>query len=136
MTWVLAALVAFDLAAARSEPNLEKRSELALKNADVALTAAREAYNTRDEANFTAALEEVRQSVELSYESLVRSGRNPRNSGSYKRAEQAVQKMIRRLDGLRETVSVFDREAMDPLRAQLASVHEKLLAAIMAKKKK
>lgn len=45
MQWILVLTLAFDLAAVKSEPNLEKRSELALAHANVALDAARDDYN-------------------------------------------------------------------------------------------
>jgi hypothetical protein len=135
MHWVLAAVFAFDLTAALNEPNLEKRSDVALKNADIALTAARDAYNTGNDEKCRAALEEVRESVNLSYQSLVDSGKNPRGSRYYKRAEQANRQLLRRLDALRQNMSVVDRELVDAVRARVMEVHDKLLTAIMAKKK-
>jgi hypothetical protein len=134
MHWVVVALLALDLTAVRSEPNLEKRSDLALKHADAAVSAARDAYKAGEFEGLKSRLEEVRESVDLSFKSLADSGKNPRRANSYKRAEQATRQLVRRLDGLRDTMSLVDREALDPVRARVAEVHDQLLTAIMRKK--
>jgi hypothetical protein len=136
MHWALITLLAFDLAAARNEPNLEKRSDLALKNADVALTAARDAYKSGDFPKVRSALAEVGESVELCYQSLSDSGKDPRGSRYYKRAELDTRQLMRRLDGLRDTMSVVDQEVIDPVRMRVAEIHDRLLTSIMTKKKK
>ena len=108
MIFALALFFAFwDLGSVKSEPDLEKRSELALANADREIDEARKAYNGGDQKTVQAALEEVSQSVVLSYDSLGHTHSAPRNSKYYKRAEQKVQALIRRLSGFRDEVS-FD----------------------------
>ena len=47
MHLILAMTLAFDLTAVKSEPNLEKRSELALDHANVVLDAARSDLHSR-----------------------------------------------------------------------------------------
>ena len=72
MTFVLALLIAFaDISAVKSEPDLEKRSELALANADHAIDEARQAYSSGNDQAQHAALNEVKESVE----SLLRRAR-------------------------------------------------------------
>src|SRR5664280_740856 len=77
-----------DLAPARAEANLEKRSKLALDNAEAALKTARAAYNKSDNAGAAAAVEELQQSVNLAQDSLKETGKNPRSHPKYfKQAE-------------------------------------------------
>ena len=126
----------FDLDAVRKEPNLEKRSELALKNADTAVTAMRDAAQKGDDAALKSAIDELKASVDLANESLEKSGTNPRKSRYYKRAEQLSGQLLRRLDGLLQTASVFDQEKIKPVRDYVSDVHDNLLMAIMEKKRK
>src|SRR5262245_36578165 len=114
MQWILALALAFDLAAVKSEPNLEKRSDRALDNANVALDAARDAYNNGDYDQSQAQLDEVGASVDLAYESLTQTGKDPRRSPKwFKRAELRTRELLRRLEGLRDTVSFADRDRVE-----------------------
>ena len=63
MHWLLLITLAFDLAAAKSEPNLERRSDRALENAGTALTAAVMAYDHDDLDQTEMALQELKESV-------------------------------------------------------------------------
>ncbi len=70
MLWLLITFLAFDPRAGdtwKTEPNLEKRSELALENASAALDQAREAYNAGDLDKMQLALSEVGESVDLAF---------------------------------------------------------------------
>ena|SRR5258706_4890324 len=136
MHWMLVAMLAFDLASARQEPNLDKRSDLALKNAATALDNVRDAYQAGDMVKVKAGLEEVGESVEYSEASLEATGKNPRGAGSYKRAEIATRQLLRRIDGLRQVMSAVDRDVLDPAQAKVTGVHDQLIQAIMGKKKK
>jgi len=136
MQWVLVAMLVFDLASVKNEPNLEKRSELALDNANAALDQAREAYTAGDSAKMAAALNEVRESVDLSYDSLSESGKDPRGSRSFKRAELRTRELLRRLEGMRETVGFEERAIVDKVHDRVAEVHDSLIQGIMSKRKK
>jgi hypothetical protein len=119
-----------------AENNLEKRSELAMKNAHEALDRSRQAYQHRNDDEDQKALDEVARSVELCKESLDQSGKNPRRSPKYfKRAEIELRKLIRRLDSFRIERGVDDREPIDKLLEQSHRIHEELIAGIMGKKK-
>lgn len=135
-TLILTALFAFDLTAARSEPNLEKRSDLALRNADTVIAVARDAYRAGETDKAEAAFAEVRESVDLSWDSLVESKKNPRSSGGYKRAELATRQIARKLDDLKQTMSALDHELIEPIRTHVHDMHDRLLTAIMAKRKR
>lgn len=128
-------LNAFDLDAVRKEPNLEKRSELALGNAESALDKAREAYQKGDDAAFKTALTEVSDSIALCKQSLDESGKNARKSPKYfKKAEIGIRKLSRRLDNLQVEVSVDDRPLVEPVTARAHQFQEEILLAIMGKK--
>lgn len=128
-------LWAFDLDAIRKEPSLERRSEMALVNADGALDRAREAYGKGEDKVFQAALTEVGESIGLCKQSLDESGKNARKSPKYfKKAEIGIRRLSRRLDNLRIEVSVDDRPAVDPIVTRAHQLQEEILLAIMGKK--
>src|SRR5258708_37326788 len=129
-------LLAFDLGSIKNEPNLEKRSELALEYANTALDKAREAYVAGDIAKTEAALGELRESVELAYQSLEGTGRDARRSPKFfKRAELKTREQLRRLDGRHQSVSFDDRALVEKVRDRVAEINDNLLRGIMGKKK-
>jgi hypothetical protein len=126
-----------DLKPALAESNLGKRSKLALDNAAVALKAAREAYGKGDSQAAAAALDEIRQSVDLAYDSLMKTGKNPRNSPRwFKPAEIATRDLSKRLDSFERDMDFADRPLLDQVKARVAQVHEELLLGLMEGKRK
>lgn len=129
-------LVRADLKRAMAEPNLEKRSGLALENAAAALKAARQAYDKNDSdltAKYTA---EIQESVDLAYDSLVQSGKNPRNSSWCKKAEISTRDLSRRLESFQEQMSYSDRPMLDAVKAEVQKVHDDLLMGVMEGRRK
>lgn len=126
------------LDAAKAEPNLEKRSSLALDNAGRALKAAQDAYLSEDGMKQVgASLEEVSASIELAYDSLQQTNKVPNKSPKYfKKAEIQTRELLRRIDDFREQMSVDDRDAIEKVRGTVQKVHESLLEGIMGGKKK
>jgi hypothetical protein len=125
-----------DLGSVKTEPNLEKRSEMALDYANSALDQARDAYTAGDVAKTETALGELRESVELAYQSLEETGKDARrNPKFFKRAELKTRELLRRLDGLRQTVSFDDKALVEKVRDRVVEVHDNLLKGIMSKKK-
>ena len=121
-----------DLSRANAEPNLEKRSQLALENAKQALKAARQAYNNGDLAKTKAWLTELQQSVRLAEESLRRTGKNPRKSPKYfKRAEIGTRELLRLIHSFHDFMSFDDRSMLDFVKAEIQRVHDSLLTGIM-----
>ncbi|HTA71277.1 MAG TPA: hypothetical protein VK776_23485 [Bryobacteraceae bacterium] len=136
MTFVLALLIVFaDIGTVKSEPDLEKRSELALANADHAIDEARQAYSSGNDQAQLAALNEVKESVEASYDALERTNKNPRRSKYYKNAELKVRALMRRLTSFREEVSFETRQSVDTVLKKLSDVHDQLINDVMSKKK-
>jgi hypothetical protein len=125
--------LAFDLASIKLEPNLERRSELALMNASAAMDAARDA--SADDAKLKAALQELRDSVDLAYQSLVDSGKSARrNPKFFKKAELKTRELMRRLEGLAQAVDADDRVFVESVRDRVSKVHDDLIQDIMQKK--
>jgi hypothetical protein len=136
MILLLTLLLALDLTGIKTEPRLEKRSQLALQFADSALDSARDSYKKGDLEACRASLADVEAGVELSYESLMATGKDPRrNSGPFKNAEKSTRQILRRLDNLSDLMSAFDRSAVEPVQHSVSDIHDKLITGIMGKKK-
>ena len=129
-------IVRADLKRAMAEPNLEKRSGLAMENAAAALKAAREAYDKNDSDLTAKDLAEIQESVDLAYDSLVQSGKNPRNSSWCKKAEISTRDLSRRLESFQEQMSYSDRPMLDAVKADVQKVHDDLLMGVMEGRKK
>jgi len=136
MEWLLIGILAMDLASVKTEPNLEKRSELALDYASLELDQVRDASNSGDMEKLAAALGQVDESVDLAYHSLDESGKDARNSKFYKRAEMRTRELLRRLEGLRDAASIEDMSLFEKVRNRVSEVHDTLLKRIMSKKTK
>jgi hypothetical protein len=131
-----ASLWAIDLASLQQEPNLERRSQLAMESANSALDAARTAYQANDMDKTRASLDEVGDAVTLAYDSLKQTGKEARRDPKFfKRTELATRQMLRRIEGMAEGMNFEDRSLVDKLRERVAAIHENLLQDIMGKKK-
>jgi len=124
-----------DISAVKMEPNLERRSDLAIENANQAIDNARAAYLAGDMKKTESDLNEIRESVEVSLDSLDSSGKKPRNNPHFKRAELRIGKLLRRLSGLRDEMSADDRKPVEEVAARLQEIHDHLLSEIMSKKR-
>jgi len=125
-----------DLRRAMAEPNLERRSGLALLNAAEALKAARAAYDKGDNEEVAKDAEEILASVELASTSLTESGKNPRRSEWFKKAEISTRDLSRRIESFQEQMSYMDRPMLDKVKARVQQVHDELLLGVMEGKKK
>jgi hypothetical protein len=126
-----------DLASIQQEPNLERRSQLAMDYAGTALDAARTAYQSSDLEKTKTSLSEVGAAVDLAYDSLQQTGKDVRrDSKFFKRAELSTRQLLRRIEGVAESMSFEDRAAAEKVRDRVAAIHDELLQGIMAKRKK
>lgn len=131
------AVLRADLAQVKAEPNLEKRSKLALDHADATLKEARSVYDNGDSAKANTLIAEVRESVELAEQSLKETGKNPRKSPKYfKKAEIETRALLKRIESFQDEMNVNDRPSLDPLRTKVQQVHDDLLMGIMEGKHK
>jgi len=125
-----------DLKRAMAEPNLEKRSGLALENAAAALKSARAAYDKGDNDQVAKDAGEVLQSVELAATSLRQSGKDPRRSNWFKKAEISTRDLGRRIQDFQDQMSYVDRHLLDKVKVRVQEVHEELLLGVMEGRKK
>jgi hypothetical protein len=134
---VFAGTLAAGLKEVLAEPNLERRSKLALENAGTAYQAARTAYDAGNTTAVTADLQEVQESVEVAYASLQSTGKDPRKSPKwFKKAEMETRDLLRRLDSFQDAMSFGDRASVDPVKAKIQQVHDNLLMGLMEGKRK
>jgi hypothetical protein len=132
ITLVAPGMHAADLQPAKNEPNLEKRSRMALANADQAISEAREAYAVQDMKATESKLGEVRASVELAQAALAASGKKPGKSpGPYKYAETKSRELLRRLEGLKQEMDLADRAVIEPVQNRVQEIHDAWLDGIL-----
>lgn len=126
-----------DLREIKAEPNLGKRSALALDNAFNALTQARDAYTKGENAKVEAFATEIGESVDLAETSLHETGKNPRKSPKwFKRAESSTRDLLRRLDSFQQSMDAADRPLIDAVKARVQQVHDDLLLGVLEGKEK
>jgi hypothetical protein len=131
------ALLRADLGQVKAEPNLEKRSKLAIDYAEQTLKEARTAYGNGEGAKATALVAQVCEAVELAENSLKETGKNPRRSPKYfKKAEIETRALLKRIEAFQDEMNVADRPTLDTLRARVQQVHDDLLMGIMEGKHK
>ena len=128
---------AADLKQIQAEPNLEKRSRLALDNAAAVLQSAREAYRNGENEKMAALVNEVHDSVALAYTSLQQTNKDPRRSPKwFKYAEVSTRDLLRRIGAFQDEMSFGERPALDKLKEKTQQVHDDLLLGLMEGKKK
>lgn len=135
MIWILTLCLFADLASIKNMPDLEKRSEAALANADQEVDSARTAYKAGDVKKMQQELEELRDSVTVAADALESAPKQARKSKYYKRAELKTRAILRRLMTLADEVSVDDRKPVEDARQKVQEVHDHLLEDIMSNKK-
>jgi len=124
------------LATVRAEPNFEKRSRLALANADAAYLRSRADFDAGQLETAAADLQEVQQSVELAKEALLETHQNPsRKPKNFKYAETRTRDLLRKLKGWQESVDLTDRPMIEAVRNRIQEVHDEWLTGIMGKKR-
>ncbi|MGA2737358.1 MAG: hypothetical protein ABSG65_07885 [Bryobacteraceae bacterium] len=122
---------------AKAEPNLGKRSVLALDNAFNALTQARDAYAKGLNEQVERFAKEIQESVELADTSLQQTGKDPRkNPKWFKRAESSTRDLLRRLDAFQQSMDVTDRPMLDAVKTKVQQVHDDLLVGVLEGKEK
>ena len=126
--------VGADLSAVKAEADPEKRSDRALDLAVSTLADARQAYNAGDYKRAISSLATIGECVDISVSSLKASGKNPRKSKYYKRAELKLRELGRRLDEFARETAVDDRPAVEETLHKTNQLHDELLVSIMEKK--
>jgi hypothetical protein len=121
-----------DLAAVKAEPNLEKRAEKALVYAGEVVTAMRGELDRNDVEKIQEQLKNFEAAVELAVDSLKATGKNARRSPKhFKRAELRLRELLRRLETLRQDMSLDDRPVLDGVKAQVEKRIDELVEATL-----
>lgn len=132
-----AAPAAPDLSKIKAEQNLEKRSKLALENASAELQDARQAYRDGKPEEVKAHIAAIEDSVNLAYESLKETNKDPRRSPKwFKNAEIATRNLARKLDAFQQDMSFEERPQLDGVKTRVQQVHDDLLLGLMEGKKR
>lgn len=120
--------VASSLVGARARTSLERRSTVALKKAESAFTAARDAYRARDSVSMAVSITDIGQYLDLAYTSLTETGKNPRESPKYfKQAEIKVRELARKLEYLQLEMPFDDQARLESVRTRVEQIDEDLL---------
>lgn len=133
---LLLAPVVLDLESVKAEPNLDRRADLALDNATAALEKAKSLYRESEYKKAQASVLEIRDSVEVCLEALKATGKDPRkNARQFKKVEQRIQLLIRRLKGFELEVSVEDRPTIKKVEERLEDINDEIVSGIFTKSK-
>ncbi len=124
------------LAGIRAEKDMERRYTKAIDLAVSQVAAARLKYENGLLEDFRSSLILVEKSVRLCDETVRSSGKDPAKSPKhFKRAEQKIREIIRKLSGLETAVSVEDREVVRKVRQNLQQLQEELVMDIVGRRK-
>jgi len=129
-------LAAVDLEAVKKEPDLQKRSELAL---DVAAEALKHARALPTEGGSVADLQKdmdtMVQGVELSLQSLRDTGKRPNKLEKYyKKGELRTRDMLKQLENLVQAIAFDSRPPAEKARDRLVVLHDEFLYGVMSGK--
>jgi hypothetical protein len=120
----------------KAEPNLERRARAAVDFAATAERKAEGAFSNGDMKEVVAELNAMRESMEMTRESLVASRKTPgRNPGLYKYAELRSRELLIRLEDLERRMFVEDREVVAVPKAKVQEIHDFWFEGIMGRTK-
>lgn len=123
-----------DVDSLKKEPNPERRSDLALEEADREVDNARQAYKRGDDKAFKALLNTIGTIAQLSYDSLKSTGKSARKHPKYfKRADLKMRGLARRIEGLEQEVGYDDRPPVVTLKNKILELDEQIVLDVMKK---
>jgi len=117
------------LAEIKAERDPVKRSDLALNLAGSSFDNAREFYDKGEVQKGDARLEDMTNALNECLASL----ENARKAKFYKKAEQRVALLQRRMQGLLDDISLSQRGWAEYTSRKLDEIHDKLLDGVMRK---
>ncbi len=128
-----AQLITLDSIAA--EPDLERRSRLAVEFAQGQVDVALFAYQAADAEAARAALAKIPEAVDISQAALSQTGKHARKKPKhFKRAEIETRKLLEDLKDAQRQLNFDERPDLDPIIKHVDAVNRQLLLAIMQKK--
>jgi hypothetical protein len=137
MLVLLAALCASaaDLKEIQNEPNLERRAKLALDHAEESFSRAKSDYAAGKRDSAGDALRDMQAAVEMAHDALDATGKNPRrHTGPFKSAETVTRDLLRKLDGLYNSMDYDDRKQFEAPKAKVQEIHDQWLEEIISGK--
>ena len=139
MRWVLylavAAVSAFaiELPVIRSEANLERRAHLAMEHAAESFGAAKTSYAAGKIEQAGTELLDMQTAVEIAHDALNETGKDPRRHvHPFKLAETESRDLLRRIEGLENSMDVEDRKLIEGPKAKVQEVHDEWLNGIIS----
>ncbi len=120
----------------KSEPDPNRRAEMAVDEAGRNLDTARQAWQAGDWDKAQLSLTALKAAAELAGTSLEETTRQPRNNKHYKNVELKLGNLIRRVDGFRLAVDYEQREAVNQVETRLQELHDRILDAVMTRRRK
>jgi septation ring formation regulator EzrA len=136
MMLMFAAAIAGDLSTVKAEANPVRRVELGLDYANATLDKAKSSYSEAQYDKSRTDVLEIQEAVEVSYEALRSTGKDPRKSPKeFKRFEQRIQALVRRLKGFSLEVSVEDRPVIRKVESRLEDINDEIVSGIFKKAK-
>lgn len=129
-------LLASDLKQLRSEPNLEHRAQLALQQAAQSFSEAKTDYAAGNRDKTAHDLDDMQTAVEIARSALTDTGKNPRkHTKPFKLAETETRDLLRRLDGLENSMDLDDRKLIESPKAKVQEAHDEWLNEIISGRK-
>jgi predicted S18 family serine protease len=126
----------FDLQTVKAEPNLDRRAEMAIDNANTALDRAKKLYTDGEYKASQEAVLEVRDSIELCAETLKATGKDPRkNAKQFKKIEIRIHALVRRVHTFAQSVSIEDRAAVTKVEERIEEINDEIVSGIFTKTK-
>jgi hypothetical protein len=129
------AACAAELDTVKSEPDPNRRAELAVDAADHDLDSARQSWQGGDWTKAQSELDAMKKSAELADTSLEQTTRQPRNNHHYKTVEMKLRTLIRRVDAFRLEVDYEQRDAVNDVETRLQELHDRILDAVMTRRR-
>jgi hypothetical protein len=124
-----------DLKEIQNEPNLEKRAKLALEHAEESFASAKRDYAEGKTANTGEELKDLQAAVEMAHDALAATGKNARkHAGPFKSAETATRDLLRKLEGLSNSMDLEDRKLIEGPKAKVQEAHDQWLEEIISGK--
>ncbi|MCB1018873.1 MAG: hypothetical protein KDC27_03040 [Acidobacteria bacterium] len=118
------------------EPDLEKRSSLALEFARPAVGRMVKAYEAGDPEQGRHILASIVEAVAIAQKSLDETGKHARSKPKYfKRAEIDTRKLLGDLQSAQRRLAFDERPDLDPAIAKVEEINRQLLFDIMERKK-
>jgi hypothetical protein len=126
---------AADLKDIQNESNLERRAKLALDHAEESFGRAKAAYAEGKLDQTGAELRDLQAAVEVAHDALDATGKNPRkHAGPFKSAETVTRDLLRKLDGLSNSMDFDDRKLIEGPKTKVQEVHDRWLEEIISGK--